>query len=247
MKNILLAIGLLLSTAPLHAQNTPTRKPWILRNSKITLGIGLSKPEKRYILRPEKEYINQTIDRDISIFIEKSIFNKNRLRFYAGFGYGLSISNLNRSYSSRYINNYEITPSVLVRPGTYTKHLIQSPLRINYDIFRWKGNNVIFLNGTVLSSICINKRVKNFPHTDKSAPKSRFIFTLEEIEFNPGFGFRHGNFEYLLNCRVQNFSKKDLLYFYSNEDAITAGFLDKPYEWHNPPKWWLTVAMCFGK
>jgi hypothetical protein len=246
MKNILFSISLLLSVATLHAQNTPTKTPWILRNSKITLGLGLSEPEKRYRTFGEIDIENQVVDWDVHLTLEKNIVRYGWFNLSAGLGYGWANSNFERFYSLSYMNNYNAVIKVAMSPKLYTKHLVVAPVRLNIDVARWRKKNAIFINGSVLPSICFYKWVKRFPHDGERGPKGRFLLAPEEVEFNPGLGFRRGHFEYLLSYRMANFSKKDKTYFGSSLSS-DAGFDNEPYEWNNLPKWWLTVAMCFGK
>jgi hypothetical protein len=251
MKNILLAIGLLLLFTTLQAQTPTTKTPWILRNSKITLGVGLSEPEKRYRYNIEIErYANKTLDWDISLAIEKNVLSYKKFSLTTGIGYIWANSNFNRTYDVAYMSEDKGIRAAGLILDIYTKHSIQAPLRLNLDLFRWNKKNAVFLNATVLPSICFYKWVDKYPYRDverKNKSIGRFVLNLEEIEFNPGIGFRRGHFEYLLNYRVANFSKKDGFYFSNNYLVYEADFLNEPYEWHNPPKWWLTVAMCFGK
>jgi hypothetical protein len=246
MKYIFLILNIIIASTSLIAQKIKiSEKPWLLRNSKISIGLGFSEPEKRYRTYGEDDIENRVLDWDISVTIEKNIIQFGRLNMTAGLGYGWANSNFNRYGSSQYINYYDLTCRLAMLPKLYTKHLLVAPIRMNFDVVRWNKKNSIFLNGSVLPSICFYKWVKRFP-CNGGKPKGRFLFDIEEIEFNPGIGFRRGYFEYMINYRVANFSKKYPFYF-GTSTAADAGFLEEPNEWHNPTKLWLTVSMCFGQ
>lgn len=215
----------------------------IWNNIAVVGGVALSHQDRRLFDFPPAERIlalePKRLDRDLILYVEKSVFKYGSLHLDAGIGYAESNTSFGRPFDHIRLNGLHTYELRYVKKYTINKLVL--PISSRWYIRK------LYLQVVVLPTIGFRKSIVDNWGSDKRFTKKQLKWN--GLEINPGMGFQLGNrLQICLNYRGLNFHEIDEVIFnYSLLRDQNHEFFKQKADKYNPFKMWLTVGYKLKK
>ena len=223
---------------------TGTTEDGIWRNTAVTGGVAWSKQDRRLFNSPIAEKIlvrnPEKLDYDLSLYLEKRIFEWRFIQTGAGIGYMQSNTLFGRPFAHSKLDG--IFTEDLRFIDRYTINKLIFPISTKFYLGKF------YMHINALPAISFKKSVLDKRDTaDKKY--SKWQFALNSLEINPGLGFQiTERWQASIHYRWLYIYKIDSIIFnYLLFDEPSPEFLQQKVDTHNPFKMWLTVGYRLKK